>query len=287
MSAKFHSPRSLVEALDRLAAEPGARPIAGCTDVMVAGGTAAEPAAVIDLLQVPELAGIRTDGETIDVGATTTFTALRQHGGLARLLPSVPGMAGMIGGWQIQNRATVGGNIANASPAGDSLPVWLALDAVVVVAGPQGRREVPYQDMHVAYRRTVLAPGEVVERLRIPRPEPGTIHWFRKVGTRQAQAISKVVIAGALRLTDGVVRSARLAAGSVAAVPVRLQVVERFLEGRSLSADVAEEAGRLAAQSVTPIDDVRSTAAYRRHVLGRLIRRGVLDLMSRDAHPTP
>lgn len=286
MNATLHSPRSLEEALDRLAAEPGARPIAGCTDVMVAG-SAADPAVVIDLLQVPELAGIRTDGETIDVGATTTFTMLRQHGGLARLLPSVPGMAGMIGGWQIQNRATVGGNIANASPAGDSLPVWLALDAVVVLAGAHGRREVPYQEMHVGYRRTALAPGEVVERLRIPRPEPGTIQWFRKVGTRQAQAISKVVIAGAVRLTDGVVRSARLAAGSVAAVPVRLQVVERFLEGRSLSADVAEEAGRLAAGSVTPIDDVRSTAAYRRHVLGRLIRRGVLDLMQRDAHPTP
>jgi len=247
---------------------------------MVAGSRElAEGAPVLDLLRVPELGGIRAHGEFMSIGATATFTALREHGGLARWFPSVPQMAGMIGGWQIQNRATVGGNIANASPAGDSLPLWLALNVTVVIAGALGRREIPYDDMHTGYRKTALGPGELVEELRLALPSPGTIHWFRKVSTRQAQAISKVVIAGTVRVDDGVVRTARIAAGSVAPVPLRLLDVERFLEGRVPSPDVAEEAGRIAARSVNPIDDVRSTATYRRHVLDRLVRRGVLGLM--------
>jgi len=278
------SPRSLDEAVACLATIPGLRPIAGCTDVMVPGVRPdSGPAPVMDVLRIPELRGVMADAWTVTIGATTTFADLRQHGDIRRSLPLLAEAAGVIGGWQIQTRATVGGNVANASPAGDSLPVWLALEAIVRVAGPDGPRTIPYDEMHVDYRRTALRPLELIHRIDVPRPHPQTKFLFRKVGGRQASAIATVVVAGAVTLKEDAIARARLAAGSVAAIPVRLTQVEQFLSGRRPSADVAEEAGRLAAAAVHPIDDVRSSAAYRSHALGRIVRRYVLDLAAAGA----
>ena len=283
MNGDSASPRSLDEAVACLARVRGVRLVAGCTDVMLPGAChEAQAAPVMNLLRIPELRGITSDARAFRIGATTTFAQLRQHDEIRRSLPLLADAAGVVGGWQIQTRATVGGNIANASPAGDSLPVWLVLDAAVVVTGPEGPRTIPYSDVHVDYRRTALRPLEVIGWVDVPRPRGETRFLFRKVGARQALAIAKVVVAGAVTLVDGAIATVRLAAGSVAPIPIRLTQVEEFLSGRRPSADVAEEAGRLAAAGVHPVDDVRSSAAYRAHVLGRLFSRFVLNLAAPD-----
>ncbi len=273
------SPRSLAAALAALAEDPGLVPVAGCTDLMVC-----EPLervalpGVIDLLRVPELAGLRRVDGGLEIGATTTFREIGESPQVRRDYPALAAAAAVVGGRQIQNRATIGGNVANASPAGDSLPVLLALDAEVTIAGASGDRVVPYREFHSGYRKTALAPGELLVAVRLPAPAAGTRQLFRKVGTREAQAISKVVVALAARLEEGAIREPRLAAGSVAPIPVRFESVERFLAGRRPDVETADEAGRLAAASVEPIDDVRSTAAYRRFALERVVRRMVLTL---------
>lgn len=273
------APRSLEDLLDVLRRHPDLRPIAGCTDVMVAGLREPEHASgFVDLLRVPELHGIHLENGAVRIGATTSIDELRRHPEIRRRTPCLAQAADRFGGWQVQVRATVGGNIATASPAGDTLPVWLALGAKVAIVGPHGRRELPYDRVHVDYRRTALGPGEIIEAVHVPHHAPGTNFWFRKIGQRQALAISKVVTAAAIHVHAGVVSSARIAAGSVAPTPVRLAAVERFLVGQAPGADVAEEAGRLAAESVAPVDDIRSTAGYRRYALHRAIRRLVLDL---------
>lgn len=273
------SPRTLEEMVRCLNADPELVPVAGCTDLMVGSTESrAELTRVIDLLGVPELHGLRAREGYLEIGATTTFTEIRRDRAVRRDFPALSEAAAVVGGWQIQNRATLGGNMANASPAGDSLPVLLALDAQVVAVGPQGERELPYRDFHTGYRATALEPGEIVGWVRLPLPPPGSKQYFRKVGTRLAQAISKVVVALIGRCEDGRIVDYRLAAGSVAATPVRLGSVEEALIGRTCDSTVAEEAGRLAAASVEPIDDVRSTAEYRRFVLDGVVRQATLSL---------
>lgn len=273
------SPGSLDDALRHLAEHPEVRPVAGCTDLLVADPDriAALPG-VLDLLSIPELRGIRWLGETLEIGSTTTFAEIGASRTVQQNFPSLAAAASQIGGWQIQNRATLGGNMANASPAGDSLPVLLALDAAVVLVGPQGERTLAYDEFHTGYRETATQPGEIIGRVRLPRPSPDTLQLFRKIGTRQAHAISKVVVALSARVDNGNIVEYRLAAGSMAAVPVRLPPVEEAVLGCPADSDTADLAGRLAAEAVEPIDDVRSTAAYRRFVLERVVRRMTLSL---------
>lgn len=270
---------TLDEALRALAGDPGAVLAAGCTDLMVRTPEALHGIErVIDLLAIPELSGIRTVESGLEIGATTSFTEIRRSPSVASAFPILAEAAGSIGGRQIQNRATLGGNLANASPAGDSLPVLLVLDATVVIAGPTGRREIPYTAFHTGYRKTALAPGEILAAVRLPIPAPGTVQAFRKVGTREAQSISKVVVAMAGRVEDGRIADLRLAAGSVATTPVRLRAAEEAVRRMPPGAEAAERAGRAAAETIEPIDDVRSTAEYRRFALERVVRRLVLGL---------
>ena len=272
-------PRSLDEAVRHLAGDPGLVPVAGCTDLMVRGPEElARMDRMIDLLGIPELRGIRESADGLEIGAATTFTEIRSSAAVRAAFPSLVEAAGQVGGWQIQNRATLGGNMANASPAGDSLPVLLALDAVVIVAGAHGEREIPYSGFHTGYRKTALEPGEIIVRVRLPALPEGSVQAFRKVGTREAQAISKVVVALAGRVEDGRIAELRLAAGSVAATPVRLRAAEEAALGQAPGAEAAGRAGRAAAEEVQPIDDVRSTADYRRFALERVVRRMVLRL---------
>lgn len=276
------SPRSLDEAVRHLEGDPGLVPVAGCTDLMVRGPEALHGVdRVIDLLGIPELRGIReADGglDGLEIGAATTFSEIRSSAAVRAAFPALVDAAGQVGGWQIQNRATLGGNMANASPAGDSLPVLLVLDAVVAVVGSRGEREIPYAGFHTGYRKTALEPGEIIVRVRLPRLPEGSIQTFRKVGTREAQAISKVVVALVGRVENGSIAELRLAAGSVAPVPVRLRKPEEAVRGLAPGAEAAGLAGRAAAQEVQPIDDVRSTAEYRRFALERVVRRMVLEL---------
>lgn len=279
MSDVAASPRSLAELRALLGQGEPFLPVAGGTDLMVTDRLERSAASrVLDLTRVPELSGVREAEDGVEIGAATTFTALRNHPLIRRRYPALAAAAAVVGGWQIQNRATVGGNVANASPAGDSLPVLLALEATVVAGGAGGEREIPYDAFHVGYRETALARGEIIVRFRLPAPPAGGRQAFRKVGTREAQAISKVVVALSGRVRDGAVDHLRLAAGSVAATPVRLRRAEETGLGRPADGETAELVARAAAEEVEPIDDVRSTAAYRRAVLERVVRRLMLGL---------
>lgn len=273
-------PSSLSEALRRLADEPDLLPVAGGTDLMVADRLARSARArVLDVTRLPELGGVREVDGGLEIGAGVTFDALRRHPAVRRRFPALAAAAAEVGGWQIQTRATLGGNAANASPAGDALPVLLALEATVIVAGAGGEREVPYDRFHVGYRKTALRPGELIVRFRLPDPPAGSRQAFRKVGTRRAQAISKVVVCGVGRIGEGGrLDHLRLAAGSIAATPVRLRAAEAAGEVGGWSEELASAIGRAAAGEVTPIDDVRSTAAYRAGVLEQVVRRLVHDL---------
>jgi CO/xanthine dehydrogenase FAD-binding subunit len=272
-------PPSLEAAVAALAADPGLVPMAGCTDLMVGTPVGGETSlkgratGVLDLHRIPELGGIRSTHAGLDIGAAVTFTEIRRSPEVNRICPILAQAAALVGGWQIQNRATLGGNVANASPAGDSLPVLLALAARLTLVGPNGSREVPYEQFHVGYRTTALRPGELIVRVVVPEQPVGTIQRFRKVGTREAQAISKVVVAMAARVEGGTIVAMRLGAGSVAPTPIRLRKTEDAAIGRPATSDTAARVARTAAGEVRPIDDVRSTAAYRTFALERVVRR--------------
>ena len=272
-------PRTLDEALAILGGTR-ARPIAGGTDLMVglAAGTIDEAVPLLDLSAIAALRGIRMVDGRLVIGATTTFAELRASDIVAEHVPALAEVAATIGAAQIQARATLGGNLANASPAGDSLPVLLATEATIVVAGTGGERSIPVDAFFTGYRRTALDPGELIVRVEVPLP-PGRRVRFRKVGTRRAQAISKVVLAVAWRPepATGAWRDVRIGIGSVAEVPVRARHAEAALEGGTADAAAADRAAVAVGEDVRPIDDVRSTADYRRAVTGRILRRIVLD----------
>ncbi|MFL5643631.1 MAG: FAD binding domain-containing protein [Chloroflexota bacterium] len=275
------SPRDLAEAYASLATAP-ARPIAGGTDLMVAltGELGDPPDRILDLWALDELRGINLDGDAISLGALTTYTDVRRSALCGEHLPVLVEAAATIGAAQIQNRGTLGGNVANASPAGDTLPVFLAADAVFVLGSARGERNVRASEFWPAYRRTALAPDELLLRIRVPLLA-GREMRFRKVGTRRAQSISKVVVA--LGWRDGSVADplapispwtgVRLALGSVAATPIRATATEAALEGRPPTPETADRAAEALAAELQPIDDVRSTAEYRRLVAARVLHR--------------
>ena len=266
-------PRSLDEAFAILATGPH-RPIAGGTDVMVqiTGEIGPAPDRMIDLWRLDELRGITFETGALTLGALTTYSEIRRSPVCREHVPALVEASATIGAAQIQNRGTLGGNVANASPAGDTLPVLLATDAEIIVGGPRGERTIPVTDFWVAYRKTALAPDELVLRIRIPLVARREVR-FRKIGTRRAQAISKVVMALAWRDGRHGWSDVRLALGSVADRPIRAPETERVLEGAHPTPDTAERAAASLAVEIQPIDDVRSTADYRRVVAARVLHR--------------
>ena len=272
------TPRHLFEAYERLAAGP-TRPIAGGTDVMVAitGELGPIPEQMLDLSRIDALRGISLEASGLVLGARTTYTEIRRSALCREHLPALVEAAATIGAAQIQNRGTLGGNIANASPAGDTLPVLLAADAVILVGGQRGEREIPASEFFIEYRKTALAPDELILQVRFPLP-PGRQLRFRKVGTRRAQAISKVVLALAWRdLGAHAWDDVRVALGSVAATPIRARATEAVLEGARPTPEIADLAAETLAGELEPIDDVRSTADYRRVVSARILHRLLRD----------
>ena len=270
-------PRTLDEAFAILAAAPH-RPIAGGTDVMVqiTGEIGPVPERMIDLWRLDELRGVVFEAGALTLGALTTYTEIRRTALCREHVPALVEAAATIGAAQIQNRGTLGGNIANASPAGDTLPVLLATDAEIVVGGARGERTIPVTEFWTAYRKTAMAPDELVLRVRIPLPAGREVR-FRKIGTRRAQAISKVVIALAWREGERGWSDVRLALGSVADRPIRARKTEAALEGRPPTSETADRAASALAAEIEPIDDVRSTADYRRVVSARVLHRLVRD----------
>jgi xanthine dehydrogenase small subunit len=271
------SPRGLAEAYAILGDGP-IRPIAGGTDLMVAltGELGEPPDRVLDLWGLDELRGIAVEGDTISLGALTTYTEIRRSTLCREHLPVLVEAAETIGAAQIQNRGTLGGNVVNASPAGDTLPVLLASDTSFVVGSARGERVIPASEFWPAYRQTALAPDELLVRIRIPLLAGRELR-FRKVGTRRAQSISKVVVALGWRDSGaaGPWSDVRLALGSVAATPVRATATEAALEGRPPTPETADHAAETLAAELHPIDDVRSTAEYRRLVAARVLHRMV------------
>ena len=253
-------PRSLTDALKMLRDEGPLVPLAGCTDLYVAlnFGTL-RPTRFLNLWNLDALRGIETRGPGLRIGALTTYTEIITSATIRRRLPMLAAAAREVGGVQIQNRGTLGGNVANGSPAGDTLPVLLAADAVVVLRSAAGTRRVPMTAFYTGYRQSVARPDELIVGFEIPALRGR--QWFRKVGTRAAQAIAKIVVAGVREKTP------RLAMGSVAPVPLRLTKTEQALaSGASLA-----EAQEILQREIAPIDDVRSTAEYRRQVAANLL----------------
>jgi CO/xanthine dehydrogenase FAD-binding subunit len=258
-------PRSLADAVKMLRDEGPLVPMAGCTDLYVAlnFGTL-RPRRFLNLWNLDALRGIEARGQMLRIGALTTYTGLITSGVIRRRLPMLAAAAREVGGVQIQNRGTLGGNVANASPAGDTLPVLLAADAIVVLLSAAGTRRVPMTSFYTGYRQTAARPDELIVRFEIPAVRGR--QWFRKVGTRAAQAISKIVVAG---VWDKAHSGAppRLAMGSVAPIPLRLSQTEQALgSGVSLA-----EAQAILQREITPIDDLRSTEEYRRQVAANLL----------------
>ena len=268
--AEVLDPRTLREALELLAERPGTTLMAGATDLMVnleAGQI--DPPTLINLWGISELAGVESSGDGLWIGALTTYTQIIGRRVIEQFLPTLFEAAQTIGARQIQNRGTLGGNIANASPAGDMLPVLLSLDAHIEVSSlERGRRLVPADMMWLAYRTTALKADELITRVWVPLPDQADKMHFRKIGTRQAQAISKVVLAARLRIESGLVSEARVALGSVMPTPVRAPSVERALIGKPVDVNAANQLDR----DIHPIDDVRSTATYRLMVARRTLR---------------
>ena len=261
--------KSLEHALEVMAAERP-KPIAGGTDLFVALNDGKAPSGhFLDLSPLAKLLKKATMEEgALGLRALCTYTDLRRSKEVARRAPILIEMAKSVGAVAIQNRGTIGGSLGNASPASDPAPVLMALDAWVWARSVDGGRAIAIHDFFTGYRKTALRPQELVVGVRIP-PESnaGWKHFYRKIATRQAQAISKVVIAGAVKLgKKKVVEGARIALGSVAATTVRARGAEAALLGEPLSPRTIVAAQEALARDVSPIDDVRSTAAYRLHV---------------------
>jgi CO/xanthine dehydrogenase FAD-binding subunit len=286
----FEAPATLQHALDRLAQEPGRwRPFAGGTDLMVLLESGKlPPGGYLSLWHLDQLRGVRRgsdEGQTgvrppsdprltpsLVVGALTTYTDVLNSDVLHAEFPLLCRAAAETGGVATQNRGTIGGNIANASPAADTPPALLVYDAQLELVSARGTRTIDYAAFHTGYKQMDLKPDELIGAVRLARgARDGWTQYYRKVGTRRAQAISKVCLAAAAHVDDGVVRDIRIAVGSVAPTVVRARAAERALVSRSLDDAVCAAAARILADEIAPIDDLRSTALYRRRVASNLL----------------
>jgi CO/xanthine dehydrogenase FAD-binding subunit len=279
------APGSLDAVLNLLATEPGEwTPIAGGTELMVAHAAGRlAPSRLVSLWGIPQLRFIATGAESIAIGAGATFRDLRTHEGIATRLPLVAKAASWIGSIANQSRATVGGNLVNGSPAADSSPAFLVYDAEIELVSVRGSRRIPYSAFHTGYKRNAMAPDELLFAVHLPLRFAQHRQYLRKVGTRRAMAISKVALAGTAIVEDGVVSDLRLAAASLAAFPVRLYQTESALLGKQIDACTIEAAREVLLAEAKPIDDIRSTAEYRKRVACNLLEEFLRELLSEDA----
>jgi xanthine dehydrogenase small subunit len=267
------SPTTLGEVFSLLSERGRAvRIIAGGTDLMVLmNAHLLDSAEFLDIWGIDELRGIEDEGDAIRMGALTTYTQLIKSALIQQHTPSLVAASRTIGAIQIQNRGTIGGNIVNASPAGDSLPVLAAYDAEVEIGSARGTRRVSFNQFYTGYRRSILEPDELVLGVRIPKLRQGEVDFFWKVGTRRAQAISKTVMACKARLDNQRIKSISIAVGSVAPTVVRALQTERLLTGASISTELISGARKLIAEEISPITDLRSSEHYRRTVTGNVL----------------
>ncbi len=277
-------PKTLREALTLLANEATRGPLlAGGTDLIVQwqAGAVPMPNQIIDLSAIPELKLISEQKDCLSIGAGVTHAVIQRNPLTRETLPALLSACASVGAVQIQNRGTLGGNIANASPAGDTAPALLAADAFVVVASLSGERRIPLTAFLVDYRKIDLHPDELILRFDLTASPPNATEQFRKIGTRGAQAISKVMGACRSVVQQQTVQRIALALGSVAATAIRLPQTETFLTGKLLTEKNIADAEQCVMQEVRPIADIRSTAEYRRWISGRIVR-GFLEALVKE-----
>jgi CO/xanthine dehydrogenase FAD-binding subunit len=281
------SPGALREVLSLLADEPNEwMPIAGGTDVMVLYSAGKLPNhKLIDIWNIQELRQIEILADKIRIGAACTYTALRKHEIVSQEFPLLSIAASWTGGIANQNRGTLGGNIANASPAADSLPALLVYDAELTLVSVRGERRLRYRDFHSGYRQTALAADELIRDITLPRRFAKYFAHARKVGARNAQAISKVCLAALGQVKDGTIQDVRLALGSVAPIPIRLHETEYALAGKRIEPSLLETLRKSVANEIRPIDDIRSTARYREAVAGNLAVEFLDNLAAAERNP--
>jgi carbon-monoxide dehydrogenase medium subunit len=267
---KYLKPRTLEEAIELLTKIRGSRVLAGGTDLLVdlkTGRVSAE--ALVDIGAIRELRGVEDLGDRIRIGAATRLQEIVESDVVARELPLLRNAVESMGSWQIRNLATVGGNLCNASPAADTAPPLLAYEAELVIVGPRGTRVVPITKFFTGYRRTALGEGEILKEIVI-----GKRAWsgwsYIKLGRRSSFTLSIVSVAVLTSTRGGVLEDVRIALGSVAPTPIRAYRAEEYLRGREVSLEVLERAAEIAREEVSPIDDVRASAWYRREMVYRL-----------------
>jgi CO/xanthine dehydrogenase FAD-binding subunit len=271
---RLTTPASLAETLALLESEPGVwKPFAGGTDLMVlleAGKLTNFN--YLNIWGLKELRGIEVTNSHVTLGALTTYTDVQAYDVLRREFPMLCQAASETGGLAIQNRGTLGGNIINASPAADSPPALLAYDAEIELLSKTGSRWLPYQGFHTGYKQMHIGPDELLARIRLPRNTTSLIHYYRKVGTRKAQAISKVCFAAVGRVDEQEqIGNVRIVVGSVAPIVMRCVETENVLRGEKLDGEVIKRVGGIFRQEISPIDDIRSTAKYRLQVATNLL----------------
>lgn len=275
---EFVSPSNLAGALDLLHREPGAwQPVAGGTEIMVqysAGRLGARR--LLNLWNLRELKEIVESKDSLRIGGGSTFTQLREHPAVRNHFPLLVTAAAWTGGIANQNRATIAGNIVNASPAADSPPVLLAYEAELELISATGTRRIPYSDFHLSYKKTLLQPDELLLAIHLPKRFAGWFSYAQKTGARNAQAISKVCIASVGKLRGNRVEALNIGIGAVAPTPLRLRKTEQILLGSPLTQKTMSEAIHALESEISPIEDIRSSVAYRRQVAANLLE----DLLS-------
>jgi CO/xanthine dehydrogenase FAD-binding subunit len=284
-SHELIAPGNLASVLSLLAAEPGVwTPIAGGTEIMVAhaAGRLKAPK-MVSLWGIADLRFIDVKPEGIAIGAGVTFVDLRRHAAIAEQLPLLAKASAWIGSIANQSRATLGGNLVNGSPAADSSPALLAYDAEIETISVRGRRRIPYHEFHTGYKRNALAADELLYAVHLPLRFAQHRQYLRKVGTRRAMAISKVALAATALVDRGLINEIRLGAASLAAYPARLYQTENALLGRHITKDTIAAARNAILAEAQPIDDIRSTAEYRRRVAANLLEEFLLEVSQKES----
>ena len=269
----YAAPTTLSELLRLRAAHPQALIAAGTTDVgLWVTKQHRRFGQIIDVTRVTELRRIERGAHSLSIGAAASLT--EAFDALAESRPQLKPFFDRFAGLPVRESGTLGGNVANGSPIGDSMPLLIALGATLVLASTRGERTLPIEDFYLAYRKTALAPDEVLARIEVPQPTPH--EWLRadKISKRFEDDISAVCLAVALQVEDGVIHSARIGAGGVAAVPARAIQTEAALAGQQCAEAIFDAAATVLEAEFKPLSDMRASSAYRRAVLGNLLRRG-------------
>ena len=279
-SFEFYEPTTLAEA-SRLFAEEHAQLLAGGTDLVIGMKALTEtPQCVISLQKIPGLAGITTEADnSISIGAMTKVREVELSGDIQQHHTALAEGASEIGSIQIRNLATIGGNIAHASPAADTVAGLLVADAQVDIAGADGERTVPIDELFTGPGQTVLAPGEIITRFRLPSPTSGSHYIKHKI--REVMDLAFIGVAAALNLDNGTITDARIGLAAVAPTPIRATEAENLLNGNVPTAELLEQAGEAAAAAASPISDLRCSAEHRREMVDVLTRRAIQHALER------